>query len=140
MPSSSFVVFARSVITLLLAVIAPISSWGFSQNEVLQLQKQVSEMNKTLPAMISNEMQLTRVQLQGENEFIYVTKTILYSADQINPKQLENTLKPNAVNGICTTPDMVAMVKRGMKYTYVFYDKFNKYISQYSISSRDCGF
>lgn len=140
MPSSKFVVGRRPITILLLAVTAPVASWGFSQDEVLQFQKAVGEMNKTLPTMTSREMQLTRVEFRGGSEFVYVSKSTIYSFNQINPRQLETNLKPTAVNGIFTTPDTRNMVKKGMKYTYVFYDKDNKYLSEYSIAAKDCGF
>ncbi len=138
MQSSKSVFIAHAVIILLL--IATGSSWGLSKSEIRQLQTEAREMNKTLPTMMSSEMQLTRVELRGDSELVYVCKSTIYSANQINPKQLENNLKPAAVNGICTTPGTLNLVKKGITFTYVYYDKANKYLSEYSITAKDCGF
>ncbi len=88
--------------------------------------------------MTSSEMELTRVEFRGDSEMIYVTKTTLYNADQINTQQMENNLKPTAVNIGCSTPNTLNLLKRGLKYTYVFYDKANIFLSEYSITAKDC--
>lgn len=140
MPLSRFIVVRRPLLIILLVLTVPVTSWGFGQDEVRQFQGAVAEMNKTLPAMTSKEMQLTRVEFRGTSEFVYEARSTIYSSNQINTKLLESSLKPTAVNGICTTPDTLNFVKRGMRYTYVFYDKDNRYLSEYSITAKDCAF
>jgi len=138
MSSPKFIITTHAVIILLLTTAG--TCMGFSNTEIYQFQKQASETNKTLPKMTSSEMELTRVEFRGDSEIVYVTKTTLYNADQINTKQLENNLKPTAVNIGCNSPTTLNLLKRGLKYTYVYYDKTNKYLSEYSITAKDCGF
>ena len=45
-------------------------------------------------------------------------------------EQMENNLKPTAVNIGCSTPNTLNLLKRGLKYTYVFYDKANIFLSE----------
>lgn len=135
MSSQKSVVIMLTVIFLM--SITTGACWGLSKNELREIQKTASDMNKGLPMMTSSEIQLTRVYLQGDNEFVYVLKTIIHNKNQLMPAE---KLKPSAVNSLCTDPSTSKMIKRGLKYTYVFYDKANKYAYEYSITARDCGF
>ncbi len=136
MSSPKFIITTHAAIIILLTT--AVTCMGFSNTEIHQFQKQANEMNKTLPKMTSSEMELTRVEFRGDSEMIYVTKTTLYNADQINTQQMENNLKPTAVNIGCSTPNTLNLLKRGLKYTYVFYDKANIFLSEYSITAKDC--
>lgn len=117
----------------------PVVAPQLSASDKQEYQRLVNDMNKSLPMMTSSEMQLTRVYMRS-NEVVYVTKSIKLDRNQTSPAILENKIKPATVNGLCTAPDSSNMIKKGLVYTYVFYDKENKYISEYSISTRDCGF
>lgn len=128
------------VVTYVFIILLSITTgtcWGFSKKELSEMQKTVNDMNKGLPMMTSSEIQLTRVYLQGDNEFVYVLKTIIHNKNQFVPAE---NLKPSSVNTLCTTPDTSKMIKRGLKYTYVFFDKNSKYAYEYSITAKDCGF
>ena len=79
MLTSKFVTVALTVIVL--SLISTRSIWGLDQNEIIEYQKEINEMNKSLPRMTSSEMQLTTVYFRGNNEIVFVTKTTLYRRD-----------------------------------------------------------
>ena len=114
--------------------------WGSKKKQYRQLQETAGEMNETLPQMISNEIQLVRVVAPAYNEMEYVMKTLLYSINDLNINAIERTLKPPTKNSICSSPDSLEMIKRGIIYTYVYYDKNNIYIGKFSVTPKDCGY
>lgn len=134
---SSLKLFSVIQAITVLLLTSTIPCWGLSKNEIREMQEAASEMNKGLPMMTSKEIQLTRVYLQGDNEMRYQMKTIIHSKNQLATPE---TIKPSAVNGLCSNPNTSKMIKKGVKYTHVFYDKDNKYAYEYSITAKDCGF
>jgi hypothetical protein len=134
MPSLKLVTATHSLIIFL--VISAGTCWGaLTQKEIRDAKEAVSEMNKGLPKMTSSEIQLTRVSWRGDNEIAYIFKDIIHTKNQFVPAE---TIKPTHVNGLCSAPDTSKTIKKGMKYTYVFYDKLNLYVYEYSITARDC--
>ena len=105
-----------------------------------QLQNLVKETNTTLPKMISKEIQMVKLVVKENNEVAIISKTLFYDASDLNINALESALKPGTKNNICSKPDSVLLMKRGVSFTYVYYDKSNKYIGKFTITSKDCGF
>jgi hypothetical protein len=98
---SSLKSFTVSQVVMLLLLATTIPCWGLSKSEIRELQKTANEMNKSLPMMTSNEIQLTRVYLRGDNVMAYVMKTIIHSKSQLAPPE---SIKPSAVNSLCSNP------------------------------------
>ncbi|MBF0398614.1 MAG: hypothetical protein HQK78_17700 [Desulfobacterales bacterium] len=114
--------------------------WGSKKKQYNELQKVAGEINEALPQMVSKEIQLVRVVAQEYNEIEYVMKTLLYSINDLNINSIERTLKPQTKNSICSSPDTLEMIKHGVTYTYVYYDKNNIYIGKFSVTPNDCGY
>ena len=136
MQSVKFIVITH--VFILLFTFTSEKSWGFSKAEIREFQKEVSNINSGLPSMLSTEIQLTRVFLRSNSEVVYVGKALTYNKEQLDPKLIETNYKPSSVNTACTVPKIFRMIKKGMKYTYMFLDKNDKYIAEYSVTSIDC--
>ena len=91
-----------------------------------QLQKFAEEINATLPKMISKEIQMRKVVVRENNEVAIISKTLFYTVSDLNISGLESALKPGTKNSICSKPDTVLLMKRGVSFTYVYYDKNNQ--------------
>ena len=131
-------VVATNVFIILLTVMAG-TCWGLNKRQLQEYQKVVSEMNKSLPMMTSKEIQLTRVYLQ-DSTVVYVLKSVLFDKRHIDPRDLENNKKPASARGLCSAPDSLNMIKQGLIYKYVFYDMYDTYVHEYTVSAKDCGF
>ena len=130
------------VITIMFGVLlmTSVSSWGGDRENLFrELQKEVSEINKSMPMMISNEIQLTRIIARSDREIAYIVKTVLYSKEQIDTRLLETNLKPPARNRICSNPKTLRLAKKGITLTHVYYDKSDKYIGEFSVTPKECG-
>lgn len=132
---SSLKTFHVARVALFLLLASAIPCWGLSKSEIRALHEGASEMNMSLPMMTSNEIQLSRVYMRGDNELVYVMKTIIHNKNQLASPE---SLKPSAVNSLCSNPDTSKTIKKGATYTHVYYDKNNLYAFEYSITARDC--
>jgi len=134
------------VITLIIYVLLMTFSgfcWGQSKEEVFRaMQATASEMNRSLPMMVGSGLKLTTIiatNYDGLN-LTYVVKSTAFSIEQLDPRLIQTKIKPVTVNGLCSNPGALAIMRRGIKYTYLLYDKDNRYVTEYSITAKDCGF
>ena len=109
------------------------------RDELQQAWDEIDKTNSNLPVMLSKEMQLVRVLIRDEKEFVYKLKTISFSKSQIDPSLMIKNGKPSSANSLCSVKESLSMLKKGMIYTYSIYDKEDKYIGEYSVTSKDCG-
>lgn len=119
---------------MILLILMTGTCWGLNKKQLKEYQKEVSEMNKSLPMMTSKEIQLTRVYLQ-DSTVVYVLKSVLYDKRHIDPRDLENNKKPASARGLCSAPDSSNMIKQGLIYKYVFYDMYDTYVHEYTVSA-----
>jgi hypothetical protein len=104
-----------------------------------QLKKEAKEINATLPKMMSKEMQLLKIDVRENNEFTLIIKSLFYSVSDLkNIIGWKEAMKQQTVNSICLKPDSVSLMRMGASFAYVYYDKHNKYVGEYSITKKDC--
>ena len=102
----------------------------------IQLRKEAKEINATLPKMLSKEMQLLKVEIRKNNEFTLIIKSLFYAVSDLkNIIGWKETMKQQTVNSICLKPDSVSLMRMGASFAYVYYDKNNQYVGEYSITS-----
>jgi len=134
----------KIVVAMVVLFLVLTSSFGFCQgnNSKLfkQLQKEAKEINATLPQMISKEIQMIRVIARSYNEIALVCKTLFYQVSDLDITTMESALKPQTQRSLCSDPDVLEMMKRGISYTYVYFDKNDKYIGEFTVTPGDCGF
>lgn len=135
-------IMAIMAVIVMFILLTPISGMCQTNKSIQykQLQKEAGLMNATLPQMISKEIQLVRVVVRDYNEIAFVFKTLFYNVSELNINKLETALKPQTKNSICSKPDTLELIKRGVSYTYVYHDKENNYIGEFSVTPKDCGF
>lgn len=141
---NSFIDNRKIIISMSIMFLVLTSSFGFCKenNSKLfkQLQKEAEKINATLPQMISKEIQIIRVVARNYNELALVNKTLFYEASDLDITTMESALKPQTLRSLCSDPDVLEMMKRGISYTYVYFDKTDKYIGEFTVTPGDCGF
>ncbi len=133
----------KKLFAMVIVVIFIIPTMGLCQRDSSELNRELkkvaNKMNATLPKMTSKEMQLLKVEVRGNNEFTMITKTLFYSVSDLkNIIGWKEKMKQQTVNSICLEPDSVSLMRMGVSMTYIYYDKHNKYVGEYSITKKDC--
>lgn len=104
-----------------------------------QLEEIANELNASAPIRISNELVLTRIIVRDYDELAYVFHNLVYKASQIN-RSVFPQLKAQTERGVCSKPDTRRLLEEfGVSLSYVYYDKENTYIGEFTIKPRDCG-
>lgn len=116
-------------------------AYGFNKSEQRKLLEEIAnEVNASAPTRISNELVLTRTIVRDYDELAYVFHNLVYKAYQIN-RSVFPQLKAQTERGVCSKPDTRRLLEEfGVSLSYVYYDKENTYIGEFTIKPRDCGF
>lgn len=97
----------------------------------------VQSISKQLPRQMNKYMQATTVSAAGK-KLIFKYNLINATEVTVNKKQLHEEYYTNSVNAACTTPDISKVLLNGISVEYQIYDKQNKFVTQYTITSADC--
>lgn len=124
-----------------LGLIAVVVLFGCSKNSNDSLDnallKAASEMNKKLPMMIDSETRLDTT-TGGNKTFQYNYTLVNYSAANISSQEIHNALEQKIINGVCTTKEMEAFVKKGVTVAYAYYGNDGKQITVISVAPSQC--
>jgi hypothetical protein len=115
---------------------AGIWNTGLAQAVDTTLRGMAAEVSKNLPMMVNSEVQATAVAASG-NRIMY-KYNVKRPAEQINTSGLKNEHYSTSVNGMCSTPGITALLRRGAVLLYQFYDSRNAFLFDFSITQRDC--
>jgi len=96
-----------------------------------------SEINKTCPIMIDSETQLDNLVAQPENILAYNYTLVNMVKDSIDPKIMENAIRPMMTQMIKTHPDMEFQRKNKTTLSYNYRDKFGAHVLQFKIGPND---
>jgi len=99
------------------------------------LEQATNQISKKLPRNIDKETILFAIEA-GDLRLKYYMQVPNISAERLKP--LMDTLRVNAKNLICTTPNTRAMVGYGVIAEFVYYDHASAFIGGYSVSVKDC--
>jgi len=96
-----------------------------------------NELNKTLPIMVDSETRLDTS--TGFNEMFQYNYTLVnYSFEELDPEEIEETLKPNLINSVCTIEDMAFFIKNDVPVSYAYYGKNGKHVLTITVTSDQC--
>lgn len=102
-----------------------------------QLRQTADEARKSLPMMVSENVQGTNITAVG--------KTLMYRYNFTSKKSVLANLKVlkaeyfgNSVNAVCTNPDMLKALKNGVSLDYQYYDSNNEFVMQYTVDASTC--
>ena len=93
------------------------------------------ELNKQTPMVVDGATTLLST-VVVEKSFNY---NYQYSGTPaLTAANLAEAVKPNVINGVCTTPDMRELIDKGATYVYNYYDTTRTYIGNISVQKSDC--
>lgn len=88
-----------------------------------QLMYAASELNKTAPIMIDRETRFDNAVALPEKELRYFYTLINQEKEEINLKELEESMKPIMLNTFKSNPTMKAFNKNGVTMSFNYNDK-----------------
>lgn len=130
----------KSLIFLTCLLLIPSIALCFNEKICAELHKTAADINATLPRMISKEIQLIKVVAKGCYEIEYKMKSKIYFVEDLSIVTIMKQLKLQTQRNLCSKPYSLKMLRKGISFTYTYYDKKNKYIGNFSITPTDCGY
>ena len=105
-----------------------------------RLSKIAAEINRSVPAMIDNETELTVVE-GHEGMLIYKYRLVPYSVRQLDHEKFAAGAKQKVAQGACNAPETREdFLKQGVTLRYSYFDKDKQHIATVDVTPADCGF
>ncbi|MEP6889955.1 MAG: hypothetical protein ABI955_04575 [Nitrospirota bacterium] len=117
-------------------VAAAIPTTSLAQSLDNTLRSMAAQVSKSLPMMVSAEVQATSVAALG-NRIMY-KYNIKKPAKQIDTSRLRKEHYENSVNAMCSNPGTVNLLKQGAVVMYQFYDSGNTFLFEMSVTKQAC--
>lgn len=101
-----------------------------------QLKRVADETRKTLPMMVSDDIQATNIAAVGKilmNRYNFTKRKTA-----LNVNTLKAEYYGNSVSAACTNPDTLTAFRNGVSVEYQYYDSSNEFVMQYTIDANTC--
>jgi hypothetical protein len=108
-----------------------------SESIEAQLKHTAAEAMKSLPMMVSDDVQGTSIAAVGKtlmNRYNFTSK----KSSLASVSALKSEYYINSVNAACTNPDTLRALNNGVFLEYQFYDSINEFVMQYTIDASTC--
>lgn len=102
-----------------------------------QLKRVADETRKSLPMMVSENVQATNISAVGKTLMNRYNFTLRKTA-LANVNALKSEYYGNSVNAACTNPDTLRAFNNGVSFDYQYYDSSNEFVMQYAIDAKTC--
>lgn len=122
------------VVFFFVAVAIPTTSLAQSVDDTLR--SMAAQVSKSLPMMVSAEIQATSVAALGNR--IMCKYNTIKPAKQIDTSRLRDEHYENSVNATCSNLGTVNLLKRGAVFMYQFYDSRNSFLFEMSVTQQAC--
>jgi len=104
-----------------------------------RLSKIAAEINRSVPAMIDNETELTVVE-GHEGMLIYKYRLVPYSVSQLDHQKFAAGAKQKVAQSACNAPETREdFLKQGVTLRYSYFDKNKQHIATVDVTPADCG-
>ena len=105
-----------------------------------RLGKIAAELNRSVPAMIDKETELTVVE-GHEGMLIYKYRLVPYSVRQLDHEKFAAGAKERVTQGACNQAELREdFLKKGVTLRYSYFDKDKQHIATVDVTPADCGF
>lgn len=108
---------------------------GAIEKTLLEISKQT---NAQLPIMVDNETRLDTTVCLGK-QLHYKYTMVNYSENAIDKAIFRNDITARLANYQCNNDNMVKLLKMGVEYYYIYFDKNGALIMTINISKENCG-
>jgi hypothetical protein len=107
-------------------------------NSQMALSKLASDMNKTLPMMIDKDTELVAT-VGLPDMFVYNYRLVNHAAQDLDPKKINELMKPGIINSACTTPETrEQFLQKGLSLRYSYADKDRQHVTSIDVTPQDC--
>jgi hypothetical protein len=93
-------------------------------------------LNKDLPKMYNDQVELSSIELDGDN-MIFNYRMVQILDKDVNPSKIED-LRNELRESACSTASSMDLLRKGVIINHVFKDKNNKFITKKIITLSDC--
>jgi hypothetical protein len=140
---------AKSVVCILIGAVAGYLLWyglpempgrKVDRRSQERLSQIAAELNRSVPAMIDKETELTAVE-GHEAMLIYKYRLVSYAARQLDHEKFAAGAKQRVVQGACNQAELRDdYLKAGVTLRYSYFDKDKQHIATVDVQPADCGF
>jgi len=102
-----------------------------------QLMQIASEFNKSCPIMVDKETRLNNVVASTGKTVIYNYTLVDLSLEQVKIPQLQDYIRPRAINNVKTSPDMKMFRDNKVTMVYRYSDKAGKFLCDIKVTPED---
>lgn len=124
----------RSIVFLSLACVGAATA---AESIEAQLKRVADDTRKSLPMMVSEDVQATNIAAVGKILMNRYNLTRRKSAIP-NLNSLKAEYYQNSVNAACTNPDTLSAFSNGVSFDYQYYDSANEFVMQYTLDAGTC--
>ncbi|MBL0353057.1 MAG: hypothetical protein IPP03_10490 [Dechloromonas sp.] len=128
--------FLGRIICALLLLNCAHPAWAADSIET-QLKKIADQTRKSLPMMVSENVQATNIAAVGKILMNRYSFTKPKSAIG-NVNGLKAEYYNNSVNAACTNPDTLRALNNGVSFDYQYFDSTNQFVMQYAVDASTC--
>ncbi len=132
--ASAGMVFAGTVLTLFLMGVFS----GQVGNAVLHSVS--NEFNKQCPIMVDEVTRVDRSEVLPHNTIQYNCTVLGAFAEDFNPEEFTNEVKPNIIENLKSNPQMMVFNEVGATINYAYFDEQGSYIATISIKPEEYTF
>jgi hypothetical protein len=111
--------------------------FGTSSSINQQLMSMASELNKSCPINVDKDTRLDNVIVGSGNSFSYNYTLINLTSSQIDPRSLNDYLKPRLINVVKTSPEMKYFRDNSITIEYRYSDKDGIFVLSIPITPKD---
>lgn len=101
-----------------------------------QLKRMADETRKSLPMMMSEDLQATSIAAVGK--ILLLRYNFTKKKTELNVPVLKAENYTNSVNAASTNPDTQKALRNGVVFEYQYYDAVNEFVMQYTIDAKTC--
>ena len=117
-------------------VVAGVLSLNASAFDAAALQKEVDEMNQSLPAMVSPVLREEPIRFTGKA--LMYTFTRVGDAGQKGGRNLNVAARAYLLRQLCGDPDTRQMLRDGLTFTFSYVDDATAPTDGTAVTDRDC--
>ncbi len=114
-------------------IVAALLSLNASAFETSAVQKEVDEMNQSLPAMVSPVLREEKIRFTG--------KSLLYTFTRVGDRSAKNlnvTARAYLLRQLCSDADTRQMMRDGLTFTFTYVDEAQTPTTGAVVTDQDC--
>lgn len=135
------VIFAMSIARVIVKSTFNNHKQGKADKAVEELLKDFAkEINSQAPIMVDPATRFDMAMCYGKTMHFKYTMINSSEYNELDKEVFKNVAMPTLVKNQCNNKKVVEMLKMGVEYDYIYFDKNGIHITTIHISEKNCGF